>query len=70
MRYRHLPPLGLLALLVLVVSCAPLAAIAPAPSAATSAAKASASNRNASSELTIIYTGYGPGSVDPASPCG
>lgn len=58
-RRRHTATLGLLGLLVFLVGCAPLAAIAP------SAAKGSASN-----ELTIIYTGYGRGSVDPASPCG
>ncbi len=59
MRYRHTALLGLLGLIVLVVACAPLAAIAPA------ASKGSASN-----QLTIIYTGYGRGSVDPSSPCG
>ena len=66
-RHPHTATLGLLGLLVFLVGCAPLAAIAPltAPSTAPSGVKESASN-----ELTIIYTGYGRGSVDPASPCG
>ena len=56
---RHIALLGLLGLLVLLVGCAPLAAIAPATA-----------RGSASDELTIVYTGYGRGSVDPAAPCG
>jgi hypothetical protein len=58
LRDRPAALLGLLALLALLAACAPLAAIAP------SAAKGGVSDK-----LTIIYTGYGRGNVDPQQGC-
>jgi len=51
--------IALFALAVLLVGCGPLAAVVP-----------SAPTANAPSELTLIYTGYGRGFVDPQAPCG
>jgi hypothetical protein len=47
-------------LLAVVVGCAPLAALAP-----KSIAKA-----GSASEVTLIYTGYNRGNVDPQADCG